>query len=47
MSELERRKRERPKRGGDNTYPYLPFGIGFVVAAIMVIVTAGVLASAS
>ncbi len=45
MSELERRKRERSKRGGDTTYLYLTFGVGFVVAAIMVIATAGVLAA--
>jgi hypothetical protein len=45
VSDLERRKREEPKRGGGNTFLYLAFGIGFVVAAIMVIATAGVLAA--
>ncbi len=45
MSELERRKREEPKRGGGNTVLFSAFGIGFVVAAIMVIATAGVLAA--
>jgi hypothetical protein len=45
VSELERRKREQPKRGGGNTYLYLAFGIGFIVAAVMVIATAGVLAA--
>jgi hypothetical protein len=45
VSELERRKEEEPKRGADHTYLYLGFGIGFVVAALMVIATAGVLAA--
>ncbi len=45
VSKLERRKRDEPKRGGGNTYLYLTFGIGFVVAAIMVIATAGILAA--
>ena len=45
VSDLERRKREESKRGGGNGYLYLTFGIGFVVAAIMVIATAGVLAA--
>lgn len=45
MSDLERRKGEEPKRGGGHSYLYLAFGIGFVVAAIMVIATAGVLAA--
>ncbi|HZB09906.1 MAG TPA: hypothetical protein VE525_12445 [Rubrobacter sp.] len=45
MSDLERRKREESKRGGGNGYLYLTFGVGFVVAAIMVIATAGVLAA--
>jgi hypothetical protein len=45
VAELERHKREEPKRGGGHTALYLAFGIGFVVAAIMVIATAGVLAA--
>jgi hypothetical protein len=45
VSDLERRKREEPKRGGGNAYLYLAFGIGFVVAALMVIATANVLAA--
>ena len=45
MSELERHKREKPKRGGGHAALYLAFGIGFVVAAVMVIATAGVLAA--
>jgi hypothetical protein len=45
VSDLERRKREESKRGGGNGYLYLTFGVGFVVAAIMVIATAGVLAA--
>ena len=40
MSELERRKREEPDREG-NPYIYLTLGIGFVVAAVLVIITAG------
>ena len=45
VSELERHNRDEPKRGGGNGYLYLTFGVGFVVAAIMVIATAGVLAA--
>jgi hypothetical protein len=45
VSELERHKGEEPKRGGGHSYLYLAFGIGFVVAALMVIATAGVLAA--
>jgi hypothetical protein len=45
VSDLERRKREESNRGGGNGYLYLTFGVGFVVAAIMVIATAGVLAA--
>jgi hypothetical protein len=45
VGELERHKREEPKRGGSHSYLYLAFGIGFAVAAIMVIATAGVLAA--
>jgi hypothetical protein len=41
MSKLERREGEEPKRGGGHSYLYLAFGIGFVLAAIMVIITAG------
>ena len=42
---MDRRGREEPERGGGHTYLYLAFGIGFVVAAIMIIATAGVLAA--
>ena len=41
VSEPERHEREEPKRGGGLSYLYLAFGIGFVLAAIMVIITAG------
>jgi hypothetical protein len=41
MSELERREKKEPKRGGGHSYLYLAFGIGFVLAAIMIIITAG------
>jgi hypothetical protein len=41
MSELEKREGQEPKRGGGHSYLYLAFGIGFVLAAIMVIITAG------
>ena len=44
MSELERRKLEEPDRGG-NPHLYVALGIGFVVAAVLVIGTAGVLAA--
>ncbi len=44
MSELERHKREEPDRGG-NPHLYITLGIGFVVAAVLVIGTAGVLAA--
>ena len=42
MSDLERPNREESKRGGGNGYLYLALGVGFVVAGIMVIATAGV-----
>ena len=42
VSDLERRKGEESKPGGGNGYLYLTLGIGFVVAGIMVIATAGV-----
>src|SRR4029453_3951595 len=45
MSELERHKGQEPKRGGGPAALYLAFGIGFVVAAVMVIATAAVLAA--
>ena len=45
MSDLERHKREEPKRREGNQYLYLAFGIGFVIAAVMIIATAGVLAA--
>jgi hypothetical protein len=41
MSELKRREGEESKRGGNHSYLYLAFGIGFVLAAIMVVITAG------
>ena len=41
MSELDSREGAEPKRGGGHSYLYLAFGIGFVLAAIMVIITAG------
>jgi hypothetical protein len=41
MSELERREKKEPKRGGGHSYLYLAFGIGFALAAIMIIITAG------
>ena len=44
MSEPERHKREEPDRGG-NPHLYITLGIGFVVAAVLVIGTAGVLAA--
>ena len=44
MSELERHKREEPDREG-NPHLYITLGIGFVVAAVLVIGTAGVLAA--
>ena len=45
MSEVERRKEEQPKRGGGHSFMYLTFGIGFVLAAIMVIITSGTAAA--
>jgi hypothetical protein len=44
LNELERRKRAEPDREG-NPYLFVALGIGFVVAAILVIGTAGVLAA--
>ena len=41
MSEPKRRERETSKRGGGHSYLYLAFGIGFALATIMVIITAG------
>ena len=41
MSELKRREGEESKRGGNHSYLYLAFGIGFVLAAIMIVITAG------
>ena len=40
MSELERRKRREGERTG-NPYLYFSLGIGFVIAAVLIIVTAG------
>ena len=45
MSELERRNGEEPERGRGNTYLYLAFGIGFALATVMIVATAGVLAA--
>jgi hypothetical protein len=45
VGDLERRKVEEPKRGGGNAYLYLAFGIGFALATVMVVATAGVLAA--
>ena len=42
VSDLEQPNREESKPGGGNGYLYLTLGIGFVVAGIMVIATAGV-----
>ena len=44
MNELERRQREEPDRGG-NPHLYIALGFGFMVAAVLVIGTAGVLAA--
>jgi hypothetical protein len=44
LSEPERHKREEPDREG-NPHLYITLGIGFVVAAVLVIGTAGVLAA--
>ena len=45
MSELERRKGEEPKRGGGHSFMYLAFGIGFVLAAVLIIITSGTAAA--
>ena len=45
MSEPKRREREEPKSGGGHAALYLAFGIGFVLAAILVIITAGTAAA--
>lgn len=45
MSDLERRERREPDRKGNNAYLYLALGIGFLVTAVLVIGTAGVLAA--
>ena len=46
MSEMERSRREKKESGASsNPYMYLTFGIGFALAAVMVIATAGVLAA--
>lgn len=39
MSELERRQKERDHTG--NPYLFLSLGVGFVIAAILIIITAG------
>src|SRR5215217_528692 len=41
MSEPKRPERETSKRGGGHSYLYLAFGIGFALATIIVIITAG------
>ena len=41
MGEVERRSGEEPKRGGGHATMYLAFGVGFVLAAIMIVITAG------
>lgn len=41
MSDLERRKRERPERKEGNPYLFIALGIGFLAAAAMIVVTAG------
>ena len=45
MSELERRKGEEPERGGGHSFMYLAFGIGFVLAAVLIIITSGTAAA--
>jgi hypothetical protein len=45
MSKLERRKGEEPKRGGGHSFMYLAFGIGFVLAAVLIIITSGTAAA--
>ncbi len=45
MSELERHKGEEPKRSGGHAALYLAFGIGFALAAILVIITSGTAAA--
>jgi hypothetical protein len=45
VGDIERRKVEESKRGGGNAYLYLAFGIGFALATVMVVATAGVLAA--
>ena len=46
VGEVDRhRRREEPERDGGHTIMYTAFGVGFVVAAVMVIATAGVLAA--
>ena len=44
MSELERRQRREGERKG-NPYLYLSLGIGFVIAAVLIIVTSGTAAA--
>jgi hypothetical protein len=43
VGDIEQRKGEGPKRGGGNAYLYLAFGIGFALATVMIVATAGVL----
>ena len=45
MSKLERRKGEEPERGGGHSFMYLAFGIGFVLAAVLIIITSGTAAA--
>jgi len=44
VSELERRKSREGERGG-NPYLYFSLGIGFVIAAVLIIVTSGTAAA--
>lgn len=43
MSDLERRKGEAPKAAGEYAYLYLALGVGLLIAAAMIVATAGVM----
>jgi hypothetical protein len=45
LSELKRREHEEPDREEGNPHLYIALGLGFVVGAVLVIGTAGVLAA--
>ena len=45
MSEPQRREGEEPKRGGGHSLMYLAFGIGFLLAGVLVVITAGTAAA--